>query len=224
MPTKLEMQQWGQAQEYPIELDKDGRIIDFLDPETKRENTPEERVRQRMVQVLHFELGYLKDLMALERTVQIGRDKRKRADIVIYSTPEARAINDQGKIQIIGETKDPTEKEPDGQLISYIAGTSALGGFWTNDNTILFYRRVLTTNEIVTWLGIPKYGYAWDSIGRFKKSELIKPIDLKNAFRRCHNAIYRSGIDSEDVALDMVRVILAKIEDESSSSETCEFR
>lgn len=55
------------------------------------------------------------------------------------------------------------------------------------------------------------------------KSELIPPVDLKLTFRRCHNAMYRQGIDSEDVALDMTRVILAKIEDESSSKEECEF-
>ncbi|WP_170964636.1 hypothetical protein, partial [Vibrio sp. F13] len=49
------------------------------------------------------------------------------------------------------------------------------------------------------------------------------PVDLKLAFKRCHNAIYRTGIDSEDVALDMVRVILAKREDESSAEEDCKF-
>ena len=36
--------------------------------------------------------------------------------------------------------------------------------------------------------------------GKYKKSDLIVPVDLKLAFRRCHNAIYRSGIDSEDIA------------------------
>jgi type I restriction enzyme M protein len=222
MPNKIEMEKWGQAQEYPIELDKDGRIIDFLEPLIRRENTTEERIRQRMIQVLHYELGYPKNLIALERVVQLGREK-KRADILVYSSPQARAGNDQGHIIIIGETKDPNEKEPDGQLISYISATSAQGGFWTNDNTVIFYRQDIETGQIVEWLGLPKYGYAWDSIGHFRKGDLISPIDLKVAFRRCHNAIYRSGIDSEDVALDMVRVILAKIEDESSSSDICEF-
>jgi hypothetical protein len=42
MPTNTELEQWGEAQDYPILLDKDGRIVDFLDPETKRENDPEE--------------------------------------------------------------------------------------------------------------------------------------------------------------------------------------
>lgn len=222
MANKNEMEQWGQAQEYPIELDKDGKIIDFLTPEVRRDNKPEERVRQRMVQVLHHELGYPKNVIAIERLIHIGREKR-RADIVIYHSPKSRASNEQGQILIIGETKEPAIKEPDGQLISYISASSAQGGFWTNDNTIVFYRKDLPTGLVSDWLGIPKYGYAWDSIGRFKKSDLIYPIDLKVAFRRCHNAIYKSGIDSEDVALDMVRVILAKVEDESSNSETCEF-
>lgn len=76
---------------------------------------------------------------------------------------------------------------------------------------------------MINWLGIPKYEQAWDSIGKYKKSDLIVPVDLKLAFRRCHNAIYRSGIDSEDIALDMVRIILAKIEDEATSKEECDF-
>ena len=70
---------------------------------------------------------------------------------------------------------------------------------------------------------MPKYEQTWDSIGKYKKCDLIVPVDLKLAFRRCHNAIYRSGIDSEDIALDMVRIILAKIEDESSSNDECDF-
>jgi type I restriction enzyme M protein len=222
MATQTESAQWGQAQEYPIELDKDGRIIDFLDSDTKRDNNPEERIRQRMVQVLHFELGYPKNKMAVERWINIGIE-RKRADIVIYNSSDARAKNSQGQIVIIGETKNATIKEPDGQVISYISATSAQGGFWTNDDTLLFYRKNLEDGVVSDWLGIPKYGLAWDSVGRFKKSDLIPPIDLKIAFRRCHSAIYRSGIDSEDVALDMVRIILAKVEDESSSSDDCQF-
>ena len=219
-----EFDSWIEAQEFQITLDAQGRIIDFLNEETKRPNTPEERIRQKMGQTIHFELGYPKNLIAFERPINIGREI-KRADIVVYKTPEGCAANDQGNIYFIAEIKAPNILDSDGQLASYISATSAQGGFWTNGNKIDFYRKNIAdgSGTIISWLGIPKYEQAWDSIGKYKKSDLIVPVDLKLAFRRCHNAIYRSGIDSEDIALDMVRIILAKIEDESSAKEECDF-
>lgn len=109
------------------------------------------------------------------------------------------------------------------QLTSYLSATSAQGGFWTNGNKITFYRKDISSGSLIPWLGLPKYRQAWDSIGKYKKSDLIIPVDLKLAFRRCHNAIYSAGIDSEDIALDMVRIILSKIEDESSPNLECDF-
>lgn len=214
--------QWAESQEYQITLDGDGKIIDFLDPDERRINAPEERIRQKMGQILHYELNYPKELMAFERCVNMGCDK-KRADIVVYTSVEAKAANDQGRISIVAEIKEPSIKSSDGQLVSYLSATSALGGFWTNGDTIDFFRKDVDTGIIYKWIGIPKYGQAWDSIGKYTKSELIPPVDLKLAFRRCHNALYRSGIDSEDIALDMTRIILAKVEDESSSKEDCDF-
>ena len=213
---------WIEAQEFQITLDAKGKIIDFLDNDLKRSNTPEERIRQKMVQVIHFELGYPKSHIGIERTIHIGRET-KRADIVVYNSASACSHNDQGDIFFIAEIKAPTVNDSDGQLNSYLSATSAQGGFWTNGNKIDFYRKDMATGRLVTWLGIPKFEQAWDSIGKYKKSDLIIPVDLKLAFRRCHNAIYRSGIDSEDIALDMVRILLAKIEDEASSNDECDF-
>lgn len=213
---------WVEAQEFQIKLDAQGKIIDYLDSTVHRPNNPEERIRQKMVQILHCEFGYPKEMMAVEREINIGREK-KRPDVLIFNSAEACASNDQGNIFIIAEIKAPTVIESDGQLASYISATSAQGGFWTNGNKIDFFRKDLGTGQIDSWLGIPKFEQAWDSIGKYKKSDLIIPVDLKLAFRRCHNAIYRSGIDSEDIALDMVRIILSKIEDESSAKEECDF-
>jgi len=217
-----EFDSWIEAQEFQMKLDAQGRIIDFINDDLRRTNTPEERIRQKMGHTIHYELGYPKSVIAFERPVNIGREI-KRADIVVYKNPEACAANDQGGIYFIAEVKAPSILDSDGQLASYISATSAQGGFWTNGNKIEFYRKNLTDGSLISWLGIPKYEQAWDSIGKYKKSDLIVPIDLKLAFRRCHNAIYRSGIDSEDIALDMVRIILAKIEDESSAKNECEF-
>lgn len=217
-----ELEKWSETQEFQVPLDSKGKIIDILDNSIARENTPEERVRQGMVNILLNELGYPASHIALERTINAGR-KKLRADIVVFNSAEARASNDQGQIYLTGETKAPTIKAPDGQEKSYISSCSAQGGFWTNGTSISFFRKIVSTGEIKKWIGIPRYGASWDSVGKFSKSDLIVPVDLKLAFKRCHNAIYRAGIDSEDVALDMVRILLAKIEDESSSSEKCQF-
>ena len=213
---------WVEAQEFQINLDAQGKIIDCLDSNIHRANTPEERIRQKMTQIIIHEFGYPASNIALERTINIGREN-KRADIVIYNSPEACASGDQGNIFIIAEIKAPSIATSDGQLASYLSATSAQGGFWTNGNKIDFFRKDFQNGNLIPWLGIPKYKRAWDSIGKYKKSDLIVPVDLKLAFRRCHNAIYRSGIDSEDIALDMVRIILSKIEDESTAKDDCDF-
>jgi type I restriction enzyme M protein len=217
-----EFEKWSETQEFHVPLDSSGKIIDILDKNTLRENTPEERIRQRMVNILIHELNYPPQNIALERVIKSGR-QNIRADIVVYNSEEACIKNDQGQIHFTGETKAPMEKCPDGQEKSYISSSSAQGGFWTNGSIIYYYRKNISNGSIIDWIGLPKFGNTWDSVGKYKKSDLIIPIDLKLAFKRCHNAIYRAGIDSEDVALDMVRILLAKIEDESSADENCKF-
>src|SRR5688500_12743636 len=119
-----DLENWEKAQEYSIRLDHLGKIIDFLDEDTRRENTAEERIRQKMVQVLHHEFKYPRKLLAMERWIKIGVE-RKRIDIAVFTTPEANAANDQGQITIVGETKSPLFSDSDGQVISYISSTSS---------------------------------------------------------------------------------------------------
>src|SRR6185369_2029795 len=95
-----ELDKWLESQEHQVPLDAKGKIIDYLNPDTRRENTREERIRQKMTQVLVAELGYPKTNISLERTINIGTD-RKRADIVVYTDGLACSENDQGKIILI---------------------------------------------------------------------------------------------------------------------------
>ena len=74
------------------------------------------------------------------------------------------------------------------------------------------------------WPNIPREREDWDAIGKHKKQHLRPPYNLVETFKRCHNALYKVGIDSEDLAMDMVRIILAKYRDETNDGETCEFR
>lgn len=203
-------------------LTADGRIIDFLDSALTRPNTPEERVRQEYARKLHHEYGYAKERMVLGAAISIGSET-KFADIVVYQTATAAARKDQSNIRIIVETKAPDEKRGVGQLMSYIFASSADGGVWINQTDApKYFRR--SGDKLQDWPNLPHANEDWDSIGRHKKGQLRPPHNLVETFKRCHNALYKVGIDSEDLAMDMVRIILAKYQDEQSEGDTCEFR
>ncbi len=203
-------------------LTADGRIVDFLDPDVLRQNTPEEHVRQNYAQKLHYEYGYSKDQIAIQAPVQIGSETRY-ADIAVYLTATHALSRDQGGVRLVVETKAPDEKSGQAQLKSYIFATSAEGGAWVNEtNAPLYLHRV--GNKLGEWPNLPHANEDWDAIGRHKKHQLRPPHDLVETFKRCHNTLYKVGIDSEDLAMDMVRIILAKYQDEQNPGEMCEFR
>lgn len=121
-----ELDNWIEAQEFQITLDAQGKIIDYIDNEIRRLNTPEERIRQKMTQILHCEFGYPLENIGLERSINIGREV-KRADIVIYNSAAACVDNKQGEVYLIAEIKAPTVLDMDGQLASYMSASSAQG-------------------------------------------------------------------------------------------------
>ena len=144
-------------------------------------------------------------------------------DIAIYDTPATATRKDQGRIRLIVETKAPDQKSGQSQLKSYIFASSAEGGVWLNDKDApLYLHRV--GKRLEEWPNIPHVDEEWDAIGKHKKHQLRTPHDLVETFKRCHNALYKVGIDSDDLAMDMVRIILAKYRDELNPGDTCEFR
>jgi hypothetical protein len=178
---------------FDVPLNEDGKIIDFL-TEAALEPKPEEFVRQHYLRTLHYEFQYPKNVLAREVPIYYGRkevvDKEGnpvRADIVVYSSAKACSERDQGKFELIVECKAPSEKDGYNQLVSYVFNTSANGAVWFNGR-VKYYRRLSTPkNELIDWIGIPRKGEAWDSLGRRKKADLIRPKDIKGLLRLCHN-------------------------------------
>ena len=209
------------------EIDKSGRIVDCLNPTLTRADTPEERVRQNYARILLEEYCYSRECMAIEALIRIGSED-KRADVVIYDSADACRARDQGRVALVVEAKAPTKKKGQKQLTSYVFASSAEGGVWTDGREVGYFRRVQSpggsAHRLQEWTNIPRQGETWDTVGHYQKHQLRPPSNLKEVFQRCHNAIYRSGLDSEDVALDMVRIILAKYRDEQNAGSTCEFR
>ncbi len=206
-----------------LPLSPEGKIIDFLDTDKTRANTPEERNRQIFAQILVNDYKYEKNTISFEVPIQFGIDNKKRADIVVFRSPKAREQKDLTQIRLIVEVKAPDIVSGERQLHSYMFATAAEGGVWFNGQ-IRYYRKNSESTSLVFYPGIPKQGQSWDSIGLYKKADLIKPANLKSVFRKCHNSIYRTGINSEDVAMDMVRLLLAKYTDETNPGDDCEFR
>ena len=209
--------------ETDIEYAPDGRIVDFLDG-VFLEDRPEERVRQQYLRVLHFEYGYSKDVMSREVTIMAGSNPAVdvdgepiRADIVVYLTKAAKAAKDQGKIKFVVECKRPDIQTGHNQLVSYIFNTSASGGIWTNGDDVQPFKRVsVPQNALDPAPGIPKAGENWDSVGRMRRDQLRRPRDVRRLLQLCHNKLHSRGIDGdeEDLTMDMVRIILAKAQDE----------
>ncbi|HEV2450315.1 MAG TPA: type I restriction enzyme HsdR N-terminal domain-containing protein, partial [Streptosporangiaceae bacterium] len=175
----------------------DGRIVDFLGRGT-RADTPEERVRQTYARTLYYQYGYDKDVMVLGAPIYVGSEQ-KFADIVVYQDAAAAQRRDQGRIKLIVETKAPDEKTGHGQLVSYVSGSSAEGGAWFNGKQPPRYWRWVD-GKLQDWPGIPHESETWDSIGKQTKGRLRTPHNLVETFKRCHNALYKVGIDSEDIA------------------------
>jgi type I restriction enzyme M protein len=203
-------------------LTAEGRIVDFLIPGVTRANTPEERVRQTYARKLFYDYAYPKTVMVFAAPVSIGSEPRQ-ADIVIYESELAARQRDQGKAKLVVETKAPNEKHGVGQLKSYIFASSAEGGVWINETDApKYFRRV--GGKLDEWPNIPRFDETWEDIGRQTKGKLRAPHDLVETFKRCHNALYKVGIDSEDLAMDMVRIILAKYQDEQNEGDSPDFR
>ena len=219
---------------FTADYNDDGKIINFVDGRIL-DDTAEERVRQRFSKILHYEYGYSKKQMATEVPISRGSQEVRdingnaiRADIVVYETNAACANRNQGQIILIVECKAPDKTKGYNQLVSYIYNTNAGGGVWFNgsgdDSEIECYRRVnVPTNTLKPWPGLPRTDETWDSIGRRKKSELIRPKDIKGLLRRCHNKLHGRGTEEDDLTMDMVRIILAKARDEEKGGDQPEF-
>lgn len=216
-----------------IEYNDDGRIIDCLTGVALKE-TPEEIVRQRFIKILQTDYGYPKDCILREIPVQSGSSiltnesdgSPIRADIVVYKDKHAALKKDQGNILFVVECKKPNVREGYAQLVSYIFNTSALGGVWTNGEGLSVYKRTKDKIGLEQILSLPRYRENWQNEDAIpNKSDLPRPHNVRFLLSACHNKLYGRGMENEDfdLAMDMVRILLAKIQDETSIGEYPKF-
>lgn len=203
-----------------------GKVLDFVDGETQRLETPEEYVRQEIAKSLVREYRYGKADIEVEFVVRVG-SRKPRADLVIFPPNTDHA---QGKALIIVECKAATVKSADkkdgvGQLQSYMAACpNVTYGMWTNGVERFCYRRVVKdgTVHIEDVPDLPEFGRGEEDEDR-PRFDQLKPATsdaLLFAFRRCHNYIAgNQGLQKPQAFWELLKLIFCKIHDERHSDE-----
>lgn len=203
-----------------------GKVLDFIDGQTQRDETPEEYVRQEIAKSLVREYGYPKKDIAVEFTLRVG-SRKPRADLVVFAA-DAEHVQEHG--YLIVECKAQTVKANDrkegvGQLHSYLSvSPNAVYGMWTNGLERYCYRKVVKDGQI-TYAEIPDlpgYGQTEEDAERPHPTQL-KPASsdaLLFAFRRCHNYIAgNQGLQKPEAFWELLKLIFCKIHDERESPE-----
>src|SRR5256885_2406482 len=134
----------------PAVIVQQGKLLDFIDGLTQRDETPEEYVRQEIAKSLVREYGYSKSDIAVEFTVRVG-GRKPRADLVVFFEG---AEHKQEQAHIIVECKSQNVKPSDrkegvGQLQSYMAASAnVVYGMWTNGLERFCYRKMTRAGKI----------------------------------------------------------------------------
>lgn len=201
-----------------------GKVLDFIDGTTQREETPEEYVRQEISKSLVREYGYAKRDIAVELKIKLG-SRSPRADLVVFP---AGSDHVQENAYIIIECKKldikPADKK-DGvaQLQSYLAACpNAKYGMWTNGVERICYRALVRRGErrVEEIPDLPTFGRDEEEAER-PHFDQLKPATsdaLLFAFRRCHNYIAgNQGLQKPQAFWELLKLIFCKIHDERHS-------
>lgn len=203
-----------------------GRVLDYIDGQTQRIETPEEYVRQEIAKSLVREYRYPKSCIAVEFTLRLG-SRKPRADLVVF---EAGAPHEQSCATIIVECKEQRVKSADrkegtGQLQSYMAACpNASYGMWTNGVERFCYRKIVSRGRVSfeEIPDLPSYGQSAEEAER-PTFDQLKPASsdaLLFAFRRCHNHIAgNQGLQKPQAFWELLKLIFCKIHDERDSRD-----
>ncbi len=201
-----------------------GKILDYIDGLTQRDETPEEYVRQEIAKSLVREYGYAKNDISIEFGLRLG-SRRPRADLVVFDHNDTHT---QDHAQVIVEckaqkTKSTARKDGVGQLHSYMSACPNVHyGMWTNGIERLCYQRTHTAGSVsfVEVPDIPSKGRTLQDAERprFDQLKAASSDALLFAFRRCHNYIAgNQGLQKPEAFWELLKVIFCKIHDERSS-------
>ncbi len=203
-------------------VERKPEVVDYITGK-RLPATPEERVRQIMVQKLVEEYGYSPDQIQTVPEFYITKGSKKigPADIVVFYGNKKR----QDNIYIIVETKREERKDGIDQLKSYLSPTTAEFGVWFNGKEIIHLQSLKKRPFFKEIADIPKKGETLEDVGLYLKKNLVPASELKTVFETCHNYIYANeGLLKEKVFNEVLKLIFIKMVDERSTDQKCKFR
>ena len=160
-----------------------GKVLDFIDGTTQREETPEEYVRQEIAKSIIREYGYSKKDVAVEFVLRVGV-RKPRADLVLFITDaEHRQENALMIVECKAQTvKSNDRKEGIGQLQSYMSVCpNSMFGMWTNGVERYCYRKVVR-NGLIAFEEVPdlpSFGEDLDDVERPAKASIFRCVALR---------------------------------------------
>jgi len=193
-----------------------GKILCYVTGKLRNE-TPEEKVRQRVARSLVEEYGYKKTELGINFSIKLGV-KRHPLDLVVFHESESHI---QENVYIIVETKKEKIKPNDknegvAQLKSYLSAClSSQFGLWTNGIDRQCFRKIEDRFEEI--IDIPIKGKSLEDYEKVNFDELRPALDLKSVFERCHNYIYANqGLQKTEAFHELLKIIFCKVQDEKS--------
>jgi type I restriction enzyme M protein len=187
-----------------------------------RADKPEEHVRQRWARSLVEEYGYDRADIEVEFRIKIG-SRRAGIDLAVFPP---NVPHKQENVFIAVEAKRADVKENDRregveQLKSYMSACSTCRfGLWVGESRLAFSRQ--EDGTIDDEVDIPRCGDDEPVPPDF--NDLVPALDLTYTLRRCHNYIYtNSGLQKAEAFHELVRLIFAKVYDETESDGPLRF-
>lgn len=206
-----------------------GKVLDFIDGATLRQDDPEEYVRQEILKSLVREYGYAKKDIRVEFPIRFG-SRRVRVDIAVFPPGLSASEKTQQTVWLIIECKSakvrPSMKK-DGvdQMISYMAACPNVEvGMWTNGEdmaTFAFETDSKGRRSSTEIPDLPHYGETTESgVPRFEQLRPAASDSLLFAFRRAHSYIAgNQGMQKPEAFWELLKLIFCKIQDERTSTE-----
>lgn len=204
-----------------------GKVLDFIDGTTLRQDTPEEYVRQEILKSLVREYRYNKADIRVEFPIKFG-SRRVRVDVAIFPPGLKPSEQTQTTAWLLIECKSakvrPSMKK-DGvdQLLSYMAACPNVEvGMWTNGEDMSSFVFETDSKGRRISAEIPDIPYFGDNveagIPRFDQLRPAASDSLLFAFRRAHSYIAgNQGMQKPEAFWELLKLIFCKIQDERES-------